>query len=230
MDKSCCPRTATEETAPPSAKTRPAPYWDEACRWLSANDAVMAQLIADFPGEALKSDGEPFSTLFYSIVGQQISLKAAEAIRLRVMAVIGEATPEGILSASTDDLRQAGLSARKVEYLVDLARHFEQGTVAPDRWPHLEDEALIKELTDIRGVGRWTAEMLMMFCLLRPDVFPADDLGVQRAIILHYPEILEGNAKPTPRVFRQFAQRWAPWQTVASWYLWRSLDPIPVAY
>ena len=211
------------------SKVTQAQYWEQACQELS-DDPVMATLISNFVEDRLQSDGEPFSTLFYSIIGQQISVKAAEAIRNRVINVIGEVTPEAILAASVDDLRQAGLSARKVEYLTDLARHFEQGTVDPSHWHTLDNDTLIAELTDIRGIGRWTAEMVLMFCLLRPDIFPADDLGVQRAILMHYPEILDIHPKPTPKVFRQFAEQWAPWRTVASWYLWRNLDATPVNY
>ena len=230
MDKSFCPRTkSVQEKNGVTAGSRAA-YWEEACRELSERDPVLGDLISAYPSEILQTNGDPFSTLFYSIVGQQISVKAAEAIRGRVLALIKESTPDAILSVSSDELRQAGLSARKVEYLMDLARHFEEGRVDPARWDSLDDEALIAELTDIRGIGRWTAEMLLMFCLLRPNVFPVDDLGLQRAVVMHYPEILETHPKPTPKVFKQFALRWAPWQTVASWYLWRSLDPLPVNY
>ena len=119
-----------------------------------------------------------------------------------------------------------GLSKRKLEYIVDLARHFESGQVNPSKWPALDDESVISELTAVRGIGRWTAEMFLIFNLQRPDVLPLADIGLQRAIALHY---FDGR-KIAQRTIVRLGQTWAPWRSVATWYLWRSLDPEPIEY
>jgi DNA-3-methyladenine glycosylase II len=123
-------------------------------------------------------------------------------------------------------LRGCGLSQRKAEYLTDLAAHFASGRLDPRGWKALDDEALIAELVDVKGIGRWTAEMFLMFHELRPDVLPVDDLGLQRALADHY----NGGERLDREAMRSLAEPWRPWRSVATWYLWRSLDPIPVEY
>jgi DNA-3-methyladenine glycosylase II len=130
------------------------------------------------------------------------------------------------MAMSQEQLRACGLSLRKAEYLGDLAQRFAQGELLPERWPAMDDEAVIAELIRVRGVGRWTAEMFLIFNLMRPDVLPLDDIGLLRAMGLHW---LQG-AMPSRAQARDLAQRWAPWRTAATWYLWRSLDPVPVEY
>lgn len=201
-------------------------YWQDAARQLGRDDRVMAELMARYGDLALASRGDPFGTLARSIVGQQISVKAADAVWRRFASALGAVTPETVLAAGESGLTGCGLSRRKIEYLVDLAAHFCQGRIVPERWAGLDDEAVIAELTDVRGIGRWTAEMFLIFYLLRPDVFPLDDIGLQRAVFLHY---FDGEKQPR-RVLNQLGERWRPWRTVATWYLWRSLDPVPVEY
>jgi DNA-3-methyladenine glycosylase II len=134
--------------------------------------------------------------------------------------------PQSMLDRSVDELRGAGLSARKVEYLRDLALHFDGGKVHVDQWTGMGDEAIIDELVDIRGIGRWTAEMFLIFHLMRGDVLPLDDLGLIKAISINY-----FSGEPVSRAeARDVAQAWAPYRTVGTWYLWRSLDPVPVEY
>ena len=123
-------------------------------------------------------------------------------------------------------LRRAGLSERKAEYLRDLARHFATGALDPREWPALDDEALIERLVDVKGIGRWTAEMFLIFHELRPDILPVDDIGLIRAVALHYHD----GTRMSAAELRAFGARWAPWRSVATWYLWRSLDPLPVEY
>jgi DNA-3-methyladenine glycosylase II len=135
-------------------------------------------------------------------------------------------TPANVLKLKVDDMRAAGLSARKVEYLVDLALHFENGTVHVNKWAEMDDEAIIAELVEIRGIGRWTAEMFLMFHLLRPNVLPLDDLGLTNGISQNY---FSGEAVSRSEV-REVAAAWSPYCSVATWYIWRSLDPQPVAY
>jgi DNA-3-methyladenine glycosylase II len=179
-----------------------------------------------YPRVALRSRGDPFHTLARAIVGQQISVKAADTVWARFCAAAPTLSPSETLILNLRGLRDCGLSGRKAEYLRDLARHFADGTIHVHRWPEMDDEAVIAELVQVRGIGRWTAEMFLMFNLLRPDVLPVDDLGLQRAASLHY----RGGRPIAVRALRALGERWAPWRSVATWYLWRSLDPIPIEY
>ena len=201
-------------------------YWQRAGLALGNSDEIMAGLVLCYADMGLQSRGDPFGTLARSIVGQQISVRAADAVWARFSAALTAMTPQAILAAGQSGLAGCGLSQRKIEYLVDLAAHFEGGRIIPERWLDMDDEAVIVELTDVRGIGRWTAEMFLIFHLLRPDVFPLDDIGLQRAVFAHY---FDGK-KQTRKILAQFGERWRPWRTVATWYLWRSLDPVPVLY
>jgi DNA-3-methyladenine glycosylase II len=161
-----------------------------------------------------------------SIVGQQISVKAAQSVWDRFAALSKSLTPANVLKLKVDDMRASGLSARKVEYLVDLALHFSNGTVHTRQWADMDDEAIIDELVAIRGIGRWTAEMFLIFYLLRPNVLPLDDVGLINGISHNY---FSGEAVSRSDA-REVASAWAPYCSVATWYIWRSLDPQPVAY
>ena len=200
--------------------------WSLALRELSAADPVMAGLIAAHPGASLQSRGDAFGTLARSIVGQQISVKAADAVWARLQARVVDIAPARLLAVGLAGLADCGLSQRKREYLLDLAGHFVSGRLDPARWPRLDDAAIIAELTAVRGIGRWTAEMFLIFNLMRPDVYPLDDIGLQRAVGRHY----LGTDKASRAELIALGQRWQPWRSVATWYLWRSLDPVPVAY
>ena len=201
-------------------------YWQQACAALAAIDPVMDALIARYPDAILANRGDPFQTLARAIVGQQISVKAADSVWGRFAGYAQTLRPEHIVTLELDALAACGLSRRKAEYLRDLAGHFVDGRVEPARWKRMEDEAVIAELTDVRGIGRWTAEMFLIFSLRRPDVWPLDDIGLQKAVALHYCN----GERPTPQALRQQGERLAPWRTVATWYLWRSLDPAVVQY
>jgi DNA-3-methyladenine glycosylase II len=201
-------------------------YWQKASRSLARGDPVMASLVRRYKGMSLVSRGDAFGTLARSIAGQQISVKAADAVWGRFSAVVGSVSPDAVLSTGMEGLQGCGLSSRKIEYVVDLARHFVEGRIKPERWTTLDDETVIAELTDVRGIGRWTAEMFLIFNLMRPDVFPLDDLGLQKAVFLNY---FDGEKQPR-RVLAEAGERWRPWRSVATWYLWRSLDPLPVEY
>ena len=201
-------------------------YWDRAKRTLARRDPVLAGIMRRHPRVHLVARGEPFQTLARAIVGQQISVKAAQSVWNRVLAVAPGMTPDEVLAVRRPRLRACGLSDRKTEYIADLARHFAEGAVHPHRWPGMEDEAVIAELVAVRGIGRWTAEMFLMFNLLRPDVYPLGDLGLLKAVRLTY---FRGRDVPLSRI-RRLGEQWAPWRSVATWYLWRSLDPLPVEY
>ena len=205
-------------------------YWDDACRHLGKRDRVMKKLIPRFGASRLRTRGDAFTTLARSIVGQQISVKAAQSVWDRFAAAAGAATlqlqPAAVQALPVPQMREAGLSARKTEYLLDLARHFSDGRACIDSWPQMEDEAIIDELVSIRGIGRWTAEMFLMFHLMRPDVLPLDDLGLLKGISVNY-----FSGEPVSRAeARELGEAWAPYRSVATWYLWRSLDPLPVEY
>jgi DNA-3-methyladenine glycosylase II len=200
-------------------------YWESAKKELMKRDRIMRKLIPQFGDLHLISRGDPFSTLARSIVGQQISTKAAEAIWQRFLEMCPRCTPAQVLKVG-EVVASCGLSKRKAEYILDLAAHFKEKRVHSDKWPAMEDEEIIVELTDIRGIGRWTAEMFLIFNLLRPNILPLDDLGLLRGISVNY-----FSGEPVSRSeAREVASNWQPWCTVATWYLWRSLDPVPVEY
>lgn len=201
-------------------------YWAEACEHLAKRDRVMKRLIPQFGNACLQSRGDAFVTLARSIVGQQISVKAAQSVWNRFEALPRRMTPASVLKLKVDDMRAAGLSARKVEYLVDLALHFSSKQIHVNQWDEMEDEAIIAELVAIRGIGRWTAEMFLIFHLMRPDVLPLDDAGLIKGISQNY-----FSGEPVSRSdAREVGAAWQPWRSVATWYMWRSLEPIPVAY
>ena len=201
-------------------------YWAEACAHLARKDRVMKKLIPQFGDAILESRGDAFVTLARSIVGQQISVKAAQSVWDKFAKLSRKITPSGVLKLKVDDMRAAGLSARKVEYLVDLALHFDSGAVHVKDWQDMDDEAIIAELVAIRGIGRWTAEMFLIFHLMRPNVLPLDDVGLINGISRNY-----FSGEPVSRSdAREVAQAWSPYCTVATWYIWRSLDPLPVTY
>ena len=199
-------------------------YWAEACKHLVKKDRVMKRLIPQFPDTTLQTRGDAFSTLARSIVGQQISVKAAQTVWHRFEALPKKMTPVDVLKLKVDDMRAAGLSVRKVEYLVDLALHFDSGAVQVAAWSAMDDEAIIAELVAIRGIGRWTAEMFLMFYLRRPNVLPLDDVGLINGISKNY---FSGESVSRSDA-REVAAAWAPYCSVATWYIWRSLDNGPV--
>lgn len=204
-------------------------FWRQAANELSAADPVMAKIIASYEsgGDVLKRRGESFHTLARAIVGQQISVKAADSVWLRLETVLeGRVTTEAVLSTIEERLRACGLSGSKVRYLKALAEAFAVGTVSPQGWAEKDDEAIIRELVAVPGIGRWTAEMCLIFHLGRPDVLPLADLGLVKAVERHY---FDGEKVPRDRLLA-VTEAWRPWRSVATWYMWRSLDPVPVEY
>jgi DNA-3-methyladenine glycosylase II len=201
-------------------------YWDRAKRALARRDPVMGGIMRAHPKVFLAPRGEPFFTLARAIVGQQISVKAAQSVWNRLVACVGQMTPQGVLARPRPELRACGLSDRKTEYIADLAQHFANASIHVHRWPEMTDDEIIAELVQVRGIGRWTAEMFLMFNLLRPDVFPLDDLGLQKGIRVAY----FNGRKVSLRTMTRLGDAWRPWRSVATWYLWRSLDPVPVEY
>lgn len=168
---------------------------------------------------------DAYGALLRAIVGQQLSTKAARTIYLRVLDLFGGTTPspEQLLDASEEELRGCGLSGRKTEYVRDLARHVLSGELELDRLEQLEDEQAIEEIVAVRGLGRWTAEMFLLFHLQRPDVLSGGDLGIRKAIQVEY-----GLAEmPTPTRVIEIGEPWRPYRSLASLYLWESLAAVP---
>lgn len=201
-------------------------FWEAACKHLMKKDRVMKRLIPQFGDACLQTHGDAFITLARSILGQQISTKAAQTVWERFAQLPRKMTPANVLRLKVDDMRAAGLSARKVEYLVDLALHFDSGALHVKAWDNMADEAIIEELTSIRGIGRWTAEMFLIFHLMRPNVLPLDDVGLINGISHNY---FSGESVSRSDA-REVAVAWAPYCSVATWYIWRSMDPLPVEY
>ncbi len=214
-------------TAAPNIVVPKPDYWEEAVIHLMRRDRILKKIIPQHSEVWLSSRGTPFVTLARAIVGQQISIKAADAIWERFLETVGKRpTPAAVLKASVQGLRAAGFSQRKAEYVQDLAASFSERKVHPEKWSAMEDEAVIAELVSIRGIGRWTAEMFLIFNLQRPNVLPLDDLGLLQAISLHY-----FSGEPVSRFeAREVSLAWQPWCTVATWYLWRSLGASAVQY
>jgi DNA-3-methyladenine glycosylase II len=201
-------------------------FWEDACKHLVKKDRVMKRLIPLFGDTCLQTRGDAFVTLARSIVGQQISVKAAQTVWDRFALLTKKITPASVLKLKVDDMRASGLSARKVEYLVDLAIHFDNGALHIKSWEAMGDEEIIAELVAIRGIGRWTAEMFLIFHLMRPNVLPLDDVGLINGISSNY---FSGEVVSRSDA-REVAAAWTPYCSVATWYIWRSLDPVPVEY
>ena len=213
------PRWANGPTGQPA-------YWQEARAALAGVDPVMAAIVERYEGEGLVCQGDLFLTLARSIVAQQISVRAADSIWARLEACVGTVAPPAVAARNRDELRSAGLTRQKAGYLHDIATGFVSGDIDPERWQDADDEAVVDDLLALKGVGRWTAEMVLIFYLQRPDVLPLADIGVRRAMGRHYGD---GYAM-APDAIEAHAECWRPWRSVAVWHLWRSLDPLPVAY
>lgn len=198
--------------------------YSRASRLLARRDPVLAALIRQHGpcrlADAVRADH--FSALVRSIVFQQLSTKAASTIHARLIGLMpdGAVSPEALALITETQFRNAGVSRQKAMYLRDLCERVAAGDVVLDGVEALEDEAIIAALTKVKGIGRWTAEMFLMFRLHRPDVLPVNDLGILTAVQRAY----RLRKRPTPDRLRRIADAWKPYRTVACWYLWRSLD------
>lgn len=218
-------------------------YWAEACAHLKKKDKVMGALIKRFPTGMLGTRGEAMVTLMRSVVGQQISVKAAASIWARFEALVGAPfRAEQVLELTEEEIRGCGFSGGKVKYVRGIAAGFVDGTVHPGLWDEMDDESVIRELVKLPGIGRWTAEMFLMFFLMRPDVISVGDIGLVKGFKKEFGarykdfDPAEKLAMSGPHLklwqgrMMEVAEGWKPYRTVASWYLWRSLDPEEVAY
>jgi DNA-3-methyladenine glycosylase II len=195
-------------------------YWQEAKRELARRDRVLRPLIRRHPDAQLRTRGDAFQTLARAIVGQQISVKAAQSVWNRFAQCAVKVKPGEVVRLSPEAMRACGLSGSKVAYIRDLAGRFHSGAVKPRRWARMADEAVIEDLVQVKGIGRWSAEMFLLFHMMRPNILPVGDLGLQRAMERAY-----NKGKPlTKDEMREIGAAWSPWSTVGTWYMWRSLD------
>ena len=201
-------------------------FWEKAKKDLIKKDKKLGSIIKNYPKDFLFSKSDPFYTLASSIVGQQISVNAAQAVWNKFENKIIKVTPINVANMHFMSMKSCGLSRQKVSYLKSLSDAFMCKKITPINWKKLPDEEIINELVQVKGIGRWTAEMFLIFNLTRPDIFPADDLGLIKGICncynLKYPIDKERAIK--------MSENWKPYRSVATWYFWRSLDPIPVEY
>ncbi len=201
-------------------------FWEKAKKDLTKKDKKLGKIISTYPKDFLFSKSDPFYTLARSIVGQQISVQAAQAVWNKYEKKIKKINPENTIKMHFMTLKSCGLSRQKISYLRHLSLSFIKNEISPNKWHKYSDEEIIIELIKIKGIGRWTAEMYLIFNLCRPDVFPADDLGLIKGICncynIKYPITKDRAIK--------MSEKWKPYRSVATWYFWRSLDPIPVEY
>ena len=199
-------------------------YWDMAKKELSRKDDVLHEIIKEFNDLELVSRGDLFYTLIRSVIGQQISVKAASTVWSRFCERIGDIEPKNILSADIEDLRSCGLSQRKAEYVIGISESWSDYDSV--EWKEMSDEEIIQKLIKLRGVGKWTAEMILIFTMLRPDVFPIGDIGMIRGIEKSY----NSGERMSVEELYAISEKWKPWRTVACCFMWRTVDPEPVEY
>ena len=199
-------------------------YWDMAKKELSRKDDVLHEIINEFDDLELVSRGDLFYTLIRSVIGQQISVKAASTVWSRFCERIGDIEPKNILLADIEELRSCGLSQRKAEYVIGISESWSDYDSI--EWKEMSDEEIIQELIKLRGVGKWTAEMILIFTMLRPDVFPIGDIGMIRGIEKSYNS---GERMSIDELYA-ISEKWKPWRTVACCFMWRTVDPEPVEY
>ncbi len=201
-------------------------FWAKAKKELKRKDKKLGNIIDSYPKDFLFSKSDPFITLARSIVGQQISVKAAQSVWDKLVLKIDKITPKKLIITHSNTLKSAGLSYQKVSYLKNLSYAFMNKNIQFKTLEKMSDEEIIKNLTQVKGIGRWTAEMFLIFNLCRADIYPLDDIGMIKAVCKIYGLTYPINKKELIRI----GNKWKPYRSVATWYLWRSLDPIPVEY
>ena len=197
--------------------------WDKAVTDLSKNDNIIAKIITDYPRERMEMKNDTLHTLVRSVVGQQISVKAADAIWNRLdEACNNSITEDNLLKLSIEDMQKTGLSNTKSNYIMNIVN----ANLSELDWEDMSDEEVSNELCKIKGIGPWTADMFLIFRLGRTNVLPLGDIGLVNAINLYY----NNKEKLSKEELMKFKEKWGPWCSIATWYMWRSLDPVPVEY
>ena len=200
-------------------------YWAEAVEYLKSTDPILSEIIDENLRPFLSPNGNVGNTLIKSIVGQQISVKAADSVWRKMEGRLGKVIPENIVLSNLQDLRECGLSMRKSEYILDFSKSWVDSLRDLD-WFSMDDEGIRSRLLELRGVGPWTVDMVMIFALGQPDVLPLGDIGLIRAIEKTY----AGGSNLRVEEILDISSGWSPYRTVATWYLWRVVDPEPVNY
>ena len=197
--------------------------WDKAVADLRKNDHILAKIITDYPKERMEMKNDTLHTLVRSVVGQQISVRAADAIWNRLdEACNNSITENNLLKLSIEDMRKTGLSNTKSNYIMNIVN----ANLSELDWEDMNDEEVSNELCKIKGIGPWTADMFLIFRLGRTNILPLGDIGLVNAINLHY----NNKEKLSKEELMKFKEKWSPWCSIATWYMWRSLDPVPVEY
>jgi len=196
-------------------------WWSDAHEFLLEDD-LLGPVVRQFGADGISSRDDLFQTLVRSIVGQQISVLAADAIWGRLVEHLGEVTPAAVLASNQKNIAGCGVTRPKASYIHGLAERSDE--LLNQAWDTMSDEAIQKHLVQFRGIGPWTAEMILMFHFLRPDIFSLGDIGLIRGAQRLVPEA------ETKEHVGEIAERWRPYRTAAAWYLWRILDPVPVEY
>ena len=197
--------------------------WDNAVTDLSENDSIIAKIIANYPKERMQMKNDTLHTLVRSVVGQQISVRAADAIWNRLdEACNNSITDDNLLQLSIEDMRKTGLSNTKSNYIINIVK----ANLTDLNWENMNDDEVSNELCKIKGIGPWTADMFLIFRLGRTNILPLGDIGLVNAINLHY----NNKDKLSKEELMKFKKKWSPWCSIATWYMWRSLDPVPVEY
>ena len=197
--------------------------WNRAISELSEKDNIIAKIIANYPNEKMEMKNDTLHTLVRSVVGQQISVRAADAIWDRLEKACGNSiTEQNLLQLKKEDMRNTGLSNTKSSYIKNIVN----ANLSEIDWESMSDDEVANELCKIKGIGPWTADMFLIFRLGRTNILPLRDIGLVNAINLHY----NNKEKLEKEELVKFKSKWSPWCSVATWYMWRSLDPVPVEY
>ena len=203
-----------------------APWWDTAVEHLSKKDKILKKIINNYSKGYLKSREDPFTALCRTIIGQQISVKAASSIFDKFQSKLNIINYTNVLKLDIEEIKSCGLSYKKSEYILGISKYFFKNPNAIKSWKNMSDESVTNELCKLNGIGPWSAEMFLMFCLLRPNILPLGDLGLRKAVGIHYLD----KDNPSYDEIKKIALKWDPYCSAATWYLWRSIDPIPVEY
>ena len=201
-------------------------YWNKGVIYLSNKDKVLKKIIDQFPNQSLHLNDNSFHALINSIIGQQISVSAANSMKKKLFALKTNITPRTIKNIKKNDLSKCGLSKQKILYINNIADFFLENKKFTNEIHKLEDQYIREKLIEIKGIGNWTVDMFLIFTHGSSNIFPTGDLGFIKAISKHYKKDLPLDDKFLSRLFK----RWSPYSSIATWYLWRSLDPIPVSY
>ena len=201
-------------------------YWNKGVIHLSNNDKVLKKIIDKFPNQSLKLNNNSFHALINSIIGLQISVSAANSMKTKLFSLKKNITPLTIKNIKKTDLRKCGLSKQKILYINNIAIFFLENKKFIKEISKNDDLSIREKLIEIKGIGNWTVDMFLLFTHGSSDIFPSGDLGFIKAISKHYKKDLPLSDK----FLKKLQRKWSPYSSIATWYLWRSLDPIPVSY